>query len=160
MKGNSLMQKRKTSGSKEGWVPSSLYDQMVKFTPIPSVEAIIVSNGSLLFLKRNNNPVKGQWWFPGGRIRKGESLEEALFREVKEETGLNVIEYKLVNVYSRVFPDRHDITIVYLCKCDVDAVTLNDEHSEYRFFKKIPKNVHSCLLQAIRDSNLYNGRQS
>jgi len=148
-----LTQKRKTSDSKEGWIPSSLYNQMAKSMPIPAVEAIIVRNGSLLFLKRNNIPVKGQWWFPGGRIRKGESLEEALFREVKEETGLNVIAYELVNVYSRVFPDRHDITIVYSCKCDGDTITLNGEHSEYKFFKDVPKDLHPCLLQAIHDSN-------
>jgi len=53
--------------------------------PIVSVEALIVMDETLLFLRRNNQPAKGEWWFPGGRIRKGESLEEALRREVKEE---------------------------------------------------------------------------
>jgi len=58
--------------------------------PIVSVEALIVMDETLLFLRRNNQPAKGEWWFPGGRIRKGESLEEALRREVKEGTGLEV----------------------------------------------------------------------
>ena len=52
-------------------------------------------------MKRNNPPVKDHWWFPGGRIRKGETLQEALVREVKEETGLQVTESELVNVYSK-----------------------------------------------------------
>jgi colanic acid biosynthesis protein WcaH len=82
--------------------------------PIVSVEAVIVKDDALLFLKRNNEPVKGEWWFPGGRIHKGESLEQTLCREIKQETGLEIIDHNLVNVYSRIFPKRHDITIVAL----------------------------------------------
>ena len=147
------MKKNRFSKFEDGLIPSSLYDQIVKSMPIPSVEAIIVKNGLLLLLRRKNNPVKGQWWFPGGRIRKGESLEEALCREVKEETGLDVTACKLVNVYSRLFPERHDITIVFLCKCSGDKVTLNEEHTEHKFFKDIPRDIHPYILQAIQDSN-------
>jgi len=147
------VKKNRFSKFEDGLIPSSLYDQIVKSMPIPSVEAIIVKNGLLLLLRRKNNPVKGQWWFPGGRIRKGESLEEALCREVKEETGLDVTACKLVNVYSRLFPERHDITIVFLCKCSGDKVTLNEEHTEHKFFKDIPRDIHPYILQAIQDSN-------
>jgi ADP-ribose pyrophosphatase YjhB (NUDIX family) len=103
-----------------------------------------------LLLKRNNPPAKDHWWFPGGIIRKEETLQEALFREVKEETGLQVIENQLVNVYSRIFSERHDIAIVYYCKCKPSKIALNKEHSEYRYFK-LPKNIHSYLKQVIVD---------
>jgi colanic acid biosynthesis protein WcaH len=132
--------------------PSVLYDQIIKCMPIVSVEALIVMDGALLFLRRNNQPAKGEWWFPGGRIRKGESLEEALRREVKEETGLEVSSYKLINVYSRVFPERHDIAIAYLCKCKKGKVKLNNEHSEYRLFKIMPIGLNPYLLETVRDS--------
>ena len=132
-------------------IPSSLYELIVDVLPIASVEAVIVQDDSLLFLRRNNNPVKGQLWFPGGRIRKGETFEETLIREVKEETGLQLIESKLVNVYSRIFNERHDITIVYICKCKPDNITLNNEHSEYKYFKKLPKNIHPYLIEVIND---------
>ena len=148
------MKKNKFSKFEGGLIPSSLYDKIVKSMPIPSVEAIVVKNDSILFLRRKNSPAKGRWWFPGGRIRKGESPEEALFREVKEETGLDVIACKLVNVYSRLFPERHDITIVFLCECVGDKVTLNDEHSEYKFSKNIPRDIHPYILQAIQDSGI------
>jgi len=120
--------------------------------PIASVEAIIMKDNAILFLKRKNNPAKGEWWFPGGRIRKGETFTETLYREAKEETGLAVNVIKFVGVYNRIFPDRHDVTIVFLCRCFDDEVTLNNEHSECRFFKNPPKNIHPYLLQAIKES--------
>lgn len=53
---------------KEGFIPDSLYGKIVKYMPIPSVEAIIVRDGKFLFLRRKNSPAKGQWWFPGGEL--------------------------------------------------------------------------------------------
>jgi len=140
-----------TSKAETDKIPSSLYELITDSIPIASVEAVISKDDSLLFLRRKNNPVKGQWWFPGGRIRKGETLGEALYREVKEETGLEVIKSKLINVYSRIFDERHDIAIAYLCKCKGNKIILNDEHSEYRYFKSLPKSIHPYLIQVIQD---------
>ncbi|MCJ7762548.1 hypothetical protein MUP38_03720 [Candidatus Bathyarchaeota archaeon] len=55
-------------GKESDYIPSALYDQIIKCMPIVSVEAVIVLDDSLLFLRRNNQPAKGEWWFPGGRI--------------------------------------------------------------------------------------------
>jgi colanic acid biosynthesis protein WcaH len=137
---------------KSGFIPSTLYNQIVQLMPIPSVEAIIMIDDSLLFLKRKNNPAKGQWWFAGGRIHKGESFEETLHREVKEETGLKIESFRFIKAYSRVFPERHDITIAYLCKCKEREINLNSEHSEYKLFKELPKDLHPYLLETIKDS--------
>jgi colanic acid biosynthesis protein WcaH len=134
------------------FIPAALYDQIVKLLPIVSVDAVIVIDKSLLLLKRNNQPAKGLWWFVGGRIHKGESLEQTLRREIKEETDLDLDTYELINVYSRVFPERHDITIAYLCTCKGGKIKLNDEHSEYGLFTKIPIGLHPYLLETIRDS--------
>jgi len=139
------------SKAETGKIPLTLYELITDSIPIPSVEAIISKGNSLLFLRRQNSPAKGQWWFPGGRIRKGETLEGALYREVKEETGLEVIKSELVNVYSIMFNGRHDISIAYLCKCKGFKIILNNEHSEYRYFKSLPKSIHPYLIQVIQD---------
>ncbi len=135
-----------------GFIPSALYDQIMQLMPIASVEAVIVIDGSLLFLKRKNNPAKGQWWFPGGRIHRGESFEETLHREIREETGLKIESYRFIKAYSRVFPERHDITIAYLCKCKEREINLDSEHSEYKLFNKVPQGLHPYLHETIRDS--------
>ena len=141
-------------GSKNApcFIPSALYDQIVKLMPVPSVEAVIVLGGALLFLRRKNSPAVGQWWFAGGRIHIGEMFEETLCREVWEETGLEVDSCRFVKVYSRVFPERHDITVAYLCKCKEGRIELDSEHSEYKLFKKMPKDLHPFLLETIKDS--------
>ena len=125
-----------------GFIPSVLYNEIVKLMPIASVEAVIVMDNALLFLKRKNQPAQGQWWFPGGRIHKGESFEETLRREVKEETDLKISSYKFINVYSRVFPERHDVTIAYLCRCKDGTIKLDGEHSEYQLFRTMPPDLH------------------
>ncbi len=137
-----------------GEIPQALYNKIAKNIPIASVEAVIVRERELLFLRRNNEPAKGEWWFPGGRIRRGESLEQTLRREIKEETGLKLKSYKLVNVYSRVFPERHDIAIVYLCKCEDGEVVLNSEHSECGFFHSTQSGLHPYMLEVLKDLSI------
>jgi ADP-ribose pyrophosphatase YjhB (NUDIX family) len=91
--------------SRAGFIPSPLYKKLIRFLPIASVEVAIQIGEALLYMKRDNYPAKGEWWFPGGAIKKkSESLQEALHREILEEMGLEIISFKLVNVYSRVFP--------------------------------------------------------
>jgi len=134
------------------YIPTEQYNQIVELIPIASVEAVIQIDGALLFLKRNNQPAKGEWWFPGGRIKKGESIQNALIREIKEETGLTITQYKLINVYSRVFPQRHDITIAYLCKAEKQKIVLDNEHSEYKLFNNPPEGLHFYIIQTIKDA--------
>jgi 8-oxo-dGTP diphosphatase len=58
---------------------------------IPAVGAVIFDEGGrLLLILRGRAPGKGLWSLPGGRVEKGETLAEALVREVEEETGLIV----------------------------------------------------------------------
>ena len=136
---------------RDGYLPGFLYRMVAGCLPIVSVEGVIVRDGRVLLLRRRFSPARGEWWFPGGRVRWGEGFLDALRREVLEETGLEVRGCRFVGVYSRVFPERHDVTIVYLCE-GVGEVRLNEEHSEYGFFDVLPRDLHPHLLEVIRDS--------
>ncbi|MFA6105220.1 MAG: NUDIX hydrolase [Patescibacteria group bacterium] len=59
-----------------------------------AVGAIIVNDGNVLMVKRGRDPYKDTWVFPSGFVDYGEHPEETLIREVKEETGLKVVEYQ------------------------------------------------------------------
>jgi len=72
---------------------------------VPCVGAIITDTaGRLLLIKRGHEPEAGRWSLPGGRIEPGESDEQALVREVREETGLEVAPGRLVGVAERPWP--------------------------------------------------------
>ena len=128
---------------------------ILKCIPLVSVEALIVIVDALLFLRRNNEPAKGEWWFPGGRIIKGESPMKTLHRKIKEETGLEMSSHKFINVYSRAFPERHDITIACLCRCKEGRIKLNTEHSEYTGFST--KIQITYIHISLRELKIQNG---
>ncbi len=56
--------------------------------PIPSVGAVMIDDGRILVVQRGRGAYPGAWAIPGGRQRRGETMQEALRREVREETGL------------------------------------------------------------------------
>jgi len=77
---------------------------------------------------------EGTWVVPGGRINDGEAAEVALRREMREETGLDVrVERPVMTATDLWRNDDGDpmFTVVYRCRADERAVTLNDEHEDY-----------------------------
>jgi 8-oxo-dGTP diphosphatase len=66
--------------------------------PVVGVGAIILDGDQILLEKSKNSPGKGKWSVPGGLVDLGENVEDAVVREVKEETGLEVYEPRLVDV--------------------------------------------------------------
>src|SRR3972149_4314104 len=59
----------------------------------------------VLLVQRASEPLAGQWSLPGGAVELGETLEEAVVRELKEETGLTVRVVKLVEAFERIIRD-------------------------------------------------------
>ena len=73
--------------------------------PIVGVGAVIVDGDRVLLVKRAHEPLKGEWSLPGGAVEVGETLEAALVREVREETGLDVDVGPVVEVLDRIRRD-------------------------------------------------------
>lgn len=88
--------------------------------PIVGVGAVIVDAGKVLLVKRAHEPRKGEWSLPGGRVELGEALADAVRREVKEETGLDVDVGPVVEVVEHVQRQdgqvaHHFVIVDYLC---------------------------------------------
>ena len=89
--------------------------------PVIGVGAVVVDGERVVLVKRAHEPLKGEWSLPGGAVEVGETLAEAVEREVREETGLEVTVGPVVEVVDRVHRtsdgrvEYHFVIIDYLC---------------------------------------------
>lgn len=126
--------------------------------PIACVDLIIVCQDKYLLMKRNNPPAKNQWWFCGGRVMKGETIEHAAIRKAKEETGLDVSIRNLVCVTETDFPDgmcsipTHTINMTYLAISHSFEVNKDYQNCEHKWvsINEIPHDLDIRLQDALR----------
>lgn len=96
-------------------------------------------SGKILLVKRSETAyyLPGIWEDLGGRIKQFEEPEDALRREVKEETGLEIEILKPLAIFHDYYGERTAenelLIITYWCKAKSDQVVLSDEHTEYRW---------------------------
>lgn len=74
--------------------------------PLVGVGVIIIRDEKILLVKRGQEPNKDMWSIPGGLIKLGEKAEEAAIREVKEETGLDVVLKGLAGIFNVIIKDE------------------------------------------------------
>ena len=103
--------------------------------PEPTVGALIFDGDDRLFLMRSHK-WHDQYVVPGGHIELGESIEAALRREIKEETGLDIHSIEFVGFQEFIcdeafWQERHFIFFDFACRTDSTAVTLNEEAQSY-----------------------------
>ncbi|MCD5409655.1 MAG: NUDIX hydrolase [Methanocellales archaeon] len=83
-----------------------------------AVDAIVLLDNKIALIRRKNPPFEGYYALPGGFVERGETVEQALIREVKEETGLDIRIVKLAGAYSDTDrdPRGHVISLCYLAE--------------------------------------------
>ncbi len=122
--------------------------------PKPVVSVILEKEGKVLLIKRDKKPLKGYWCLPGGYIEYSEMPEDALTREVKEETNLDIKIVKLVGAYQiDNDPRGMNLDIIYFGLITGDELELNKESSEYNYFSidKLPELIAYKHREAIQD---------
>jgi 8-oxo-dGTP diphosphatase len=138
---------------------------------VVGVGAVILDGAKVLLEKRKNMPSKGKWSIPGGLVELGEHVEDAVVREVKEETRLDVIEPRLLDVVDYVSLGEkggvvyHYVILDYLvtvkngkakAASDADALkwVLLDEVEEYDLTESF-RQFFRRNRQKLENPNLY-----
>ena len=100
---------------------------------IEVVAAVIVKDGCVLATQRGYGEFKGKWEFPGGKIEKGESKEEALIREIKEEMHADIEVIDFLNTVNYDYPTFHLTMHTFICnlKNDYEFVYHDDKNLEH-----------------------------
>ena len=108
-------------------------------SPIAGVTAVILSDESVLLAKRMNEPSRGRWGLPGGVVELGEGVEDALAREVEEETGFVVCPKRLLAVFDTIVRDEadrikfHYVLCEYLCEAVGGELRPSSDASDARW---------------------------
>ncbi|MEP6644409.1 MAG: NUDIX hydrolase [Acidobacteriaceae bacterium] len=108
--------------------------------PIAGVGAIVIDHGRVLLIKRGGPPLQGEWSIPGGAMELGETVREAVVREVFEETGLVVEAVELLGVFDRVVKDGqgkilyHYVLVDFLCRRVRGEVRASEDADDARWF--------------------------
>jgi 8-oxo-dGTP diphosphatase len=124
-------------------------------SPKITVDGIIIKDDEIILIKRKYEPYKNSWALPGGYVEYNEKTEDAIIREIFEETGIKTKINKLIGVYSdpKRDPRGHTISIIYELKIINGKIKSGDDASEVDFFKfdDIPEKLSFDHKKIISD---------
>ena len=149
----------------DGWIPDEDWQTIVATVPIVSVDLVVRREGGVLLGRRTNEPAKGYWFVPGGRVRKGETRREAVHRVASEELGVDVKIIESLGGFEHQYEtsdvdgvdSKHYLANGYVVDIvdgdgvagdgvgDKDEVTADDQHDEFRVFRSPPEPCHEYV---------------
>jgi colanic acid biosynthesis protein WcaH len=124
----------------------AIFKTIVRNAPLVSIDLCIICNGQLLLGLRNNNPLKGVWFTPGGRILKNETWTNCLKRIARSELGLVVDDpgqFRLMGIWDHfydgsVFSDKistHYVNLPHYVRMKVTPhLKLDGQHNKMAWF--------------------------
>jgi 8-oxo-dGTP diphosphatase len=136
--------------------------------PICAVGAIVLEKGEVLLVRRNRAPALGQWSLPGGRVEWGETLREAIAREVREETGVDIEVEGLAGIAERILPDDagktefHYVILDFWARPKSRDLTPGDDASDARWVPVAELNEYELtagLYEFLQDRGALEGRR-
>ena len=121
---------------------------------LSALAVIVDGHGRVLLAHRTDVDL---WNVPGGGVERGESPWDAVVREAREETGLEVRIERLAGVYAK--PDQDVVAFAFLCRVHDGEPVATDEADEVRFFAldELPTNISPRQVERIRDTVEHDG---
>ncbi len=145
----------------DGLVPAIEYENFMDKFPLCTVDVLIFDEKRrVLLFRRTNEPYKGDYFTPGGRLFKNETLVDCALRQLKNEVGITVDKDSLdfVGVVNEVNPDSifpdvnyHSVNIVFslLIESSIVSIKLDSQHSDFKWFDTSAPNINSLVVKKI-----------
>jgi len=127
------------------------YDLLRKTTPFCNIDLIIKNNNKFLLGKRIIKHYTNYWSLPGGRIMRGEKIQNGIKRIAFEECSCYISKPKFIGVYENVTKYRHDINLTFAVLYVKGNMKPDLQHSQLKWFSKIPTKIVPFQARALKD---------
>ncbi|QCS42019.1 NUDIX domain-containing protein [Natrinema versiforme] len=138
------------------WIPEEEWETIVRNVPIPSVDLVVECPDGFVLGKRTNEPARGEWFVPGGRVKKGEELGEAVHRLANEELGTGVEIHEAIGTFehfyrtSEIGYEKHYIAHGYHVWSEETDFEADNQHSEIKIFEESLPDFHDYVDKYFR----------
>jgi len=128
--------------------------------PVVGVGGVVILRGRVVLVRRGKEPLRGRWLIPGGAVEAGETLKEAVVREVEEETGLLVRPREMLAVLDRIEREEgvvqfHFVIVDYRCQYLSGSLRAGSDAEEVALvaLEELPAyDVPEEALQVVREA--------
>ena len=135
-------------------MPAEHFNNFRKLFPFSCIDLIVLNEeNKFLLVRRNIPPYKGKWCLPGGIIRYGEKMSNAIHRVAQNELGIKVELMREVGFFEKIFQGRHDISHCFLVKPKSQIIKLDFQATGATFFSQVPKQIalfHKKMIEKSR----------
>ncbi len=142
------------------WIPDDDWATIVRNVPIVSVDLVVLIDDGVILAKRTNEPAKGEWFVPGGRVRKGEQLVDAVHRVAETELGIEVEIVESLGAYEHLYREsdvgesggKHYLANGFVVRGESEKYTTDDQHGDVQVFEEVPNNLHQYVEMYLQDA--------
>ncbi|MFB6308594.1 MAG: NUDIX domain-containing protein [Haloarculaceae archaeon] len=149
---------------RDEFIPEETFAACLDHMPQPCVDIVVEYDEGILLARRQKEPARGEWFWPGSRLYKGERLDDAPERIAREELGLDVDIEERLGLSEHFWEtsavpgvdQRHTVVIVYRVRPSdpKQAIELDDQHDAYRIVESVDDSYNEYVREYVERFDL------
>ncbi len=145
------------------YIPEETFGACLSSLPQVCVEVVVAHDDGILLARRTNEPARDEWFWPGGRLYKGERIDEATKRVAREELGLRVTIERRLGVHEHFWDSasvdgadsRHTVNVVSLVSPAGEFdITLDSQHDDWQLVENADERFHPYVTEYLETYDL------